>query len=86
MSEESVDTRIKGFLLERFPLARTRGLAENDQLLENGILDSLGVLDLVAYLEREFAIGIEDDDLQPDHFATVQSLTAFVAHKRGRSG
>ncbi len=82
MSEQSVTARIRGFLLARFPLARIRGLSEEERLLENGILDSLGVLDLVAYLENEFAIAIQDEDLLPEHFATLRCVTAFVEHKQ----
>ena len=82
MSDATVSTRIRGFLLERFPLARTRGLGDRDHLLENGILDSLGVLDVVAFLEEAYSITVLDDDLVPEHFQSVEQLTAFVQAKR----
>jgi acyl carrier protein len=74
--------RIRQFLLGRFPQARSMKIADDDHLLEKGIIDSLGVLDVVAYLEQEFSITVGDDDLTPDHFSSVASLVAFVLAKR----
>jgi acyl carrier protein len=82
MTPSAVTSRIKGFLVQHFPSARRQPLAEDDHLLANGILDSLGVLDLVSYLEREFAITVADEDLVPEHFETLRRLTAFVQGKR----
>jgi acyl carrier protein len=74
--------RIKAFLVAHFPTAGSRTLTGATSLLENGILDSLGILDLVAYLEREFLITIADEDLLPEHFETLDRLTVFVEAKR----
>ena len=82
MSHTTVSARIRDFLLQRFPAARTRGLGDRDHLLENGILDSLGVLDVVAFLEEAYGISVLDDDLVPEHFQSVEKLTAFVQAKR----
>lgn len=81
-SAASTATRIKAFLVEHFPTARSQSLAGGESLLENGVLDSLGILDLVAYLEREFHITVADDDLLPEHFETLDRLTAFVEQKQ----
>lgn len=78
MQAHLVTDRIRAFLVEHFPSARTHPLGEGDHLLANGILDSLGVLDLVGYLEREFGITVADEDLVPEHFETLGRLTAFV--------
>lgn len=75
--------RIRAFIVEHFPSARNRTLHGDERLLANGILDSLGVLDLVAFLEDEFGISVADDDLVPEHFESLRSLAAFVAHKSG---
>lgn len=83
MSPQPITARIKTYLIERFPSARDHVLGDDDHLLANGILDSLGVLDLVGYLEQEFGITVSDDDLLPEHFETLRRLTAFVADKQG---
>ncbi len=82
MTADSVASRIRTFLVERFPSARARPIGDDDQLLANGILDSLGVLDVVAFLEQEFAITIVDDDLLPENFETLRRLTSFVAERQ----
>ncbi len=76
-----VIARIRGFIVEHFPSARNRMLHDEDHLLANGILDSLGILDLVAFLEDEFHVSVTDDDLVPEHFASLRAVAAFVAQK-----
>ena len=83
MTDPSVATRIKTFLVEHFPSARKHPLGDNDPLLANGILDSLGILDLVGYLEQEFGITVADEDLVPEHFETLGRLTSFVRERQG---
>lgn len=82
MSDPSVTDRIRSFLVEHFPSARKQTLGVDDHLLANGILDSLGVLDLVGYLEQEFAITVADEDLTPEHFETLRRLTSFVEDRQ----
>ena len=73
--------RIVAFILENFPLARKRPLAGDDNILESGIVDSLGILDLVSFLEQEFVIVVADDELIPENFQSVARLTRFVEQK-----
>ena len=82
MAPQPITARIKAYLIEHFPSARDHALGDDDHLLANGILDSLGVLDLVGYLEQEFGITVSDDDLLPEHFETLRRLTAFVEDKQ----
>lgn len=52
-------------------------------LLERGVIDSTGVLDLVCFLEREFAIEIRDEELVPDNLDSIDAMVDFVARKQG---
>jgi acyl carrier protein len=72
---------IRKFIYEKFPLAKSKKLQDSSQLLEEGILDSLGVLELVNYLQDEVGIPIEDEELVPEHFASIDAIAAFVASK-----
>jgi len=81
----SVEQRIHGFLLEKFPLARKARVGKDTALLEKGILDSLGILDVVSFLETEFSIVISDEELVPENFQTLGTLSAFVLKKNGKS-
>jgi len=84
MSDISIQPTIRSFILEKFPPARKRVLNDDVPLLESGIIDSLGVLDVVGFLERTFAIKIEDEELIPENFGSIQRLTSFVQQKRAR--
>jgi acyl carrier protein len=81
LSMQVINEQVKDFIIKHFPLARNRNLHNDDPLLENGILDSLGVLDLVTYLEKEFGISISDEDLVPENFQTIGHIAAFVQGK-----
>jgi acyl carrier protein len=53
-------------------------LADDTSLLETGILDSLGLLKLVVFLEERFGIAMGDTDLLPENFASVTAICAYV--------
>jgi acyl carrier protein len=72
---------LRKFLLERFPLARRRNISDEEDLLEKGIIDSLGVLEIVNFLQQEFSLVVEDDDLTPENFKSVVSIAAFVERR-----
>jgi acyl carrier protein len=86
MTGNRLNTQIREFILEKFPLARKQRLQDSDALLESGILDSLGVLDLVSFVEREFSIGVADDELVPENFQTIDRIVAFVGSKSSSRG
>jgi len=79
----SIEQRIHDFLLEKFPLARNAGIDKNTALLEKGILDSLGILDVVGFLETEFSMIVSDDELVPENFQSLSALSVFVLKKNG---
>lgn len=81
----SIEQRIHAFLLEKFPLARKAGVGRDTALLEKGILDSLGILDVVSFLESEFSMVISDDELLPENFQSLGTLSTFVMKKTGKS-
>jgi len=74
--------RIRRFVLKHFPLARKRSSIEDDsQLLNSGIIDSLGILDLVSFIEEEFKITIDDEDLLAENFESIASMATFIERK-----
>jgi acyl carrier protein len=78
---DNVTQQIRDFILGHFPAARQSPPGDADPLLESGIVDSLGILELVNFLTETFAISISDEDLQPDNFNSIRSLVAFVERK-----
>ena len=62
------------------------GIALNDttSFLDEGIIDSTGVMELVAFVESTFGVTIEDEEIIPDNFDSIAKLTNFIASKSGR--
>ena len=55
----------------------------DDSLLDSGLLDSIGIFELVTFLEQTFGIKIADEAIVPEHFETVALVASFVDQTRG---
>jgi acyl carrier protein len=80
---QAIEDSIIRFILANFPRARQKELDSSMLLLENGVVDSIGVLELVGFLETEFGIVVADEDLIADNFRSVAKIGAFVQAKQG---
>ena len=58
-----------------------RTVGDNDSFLENELIDSTGVLELVAFIEEKFGIRVEDEELIPDNLDSVNRLTTYIQSK-----
>jgi acyl carrier protein len=74
--------RIREFVLEEGAWHRGRAELTDDVPLLSGVLDSIAIVDLVALLEAEFGIVVENDDLDPENFSSIRAIVAFVDRKR----
>jgi acyl carrier protein len=72
---------VRSFVLKTFPLARKQHIADSDYLLESGMLDSQGMLEVVTFIEKEFAIGVDDEDLVSENFHSIDRIVAFIRNK-----
>lgn len=76
---------IKEFILDSYLFGDdSRMPGDTDSLLETGVLDSTGVLELIEFLEMEFGITVEDNETVPENLGSIAGITRFVAAKRGR--
>lgn len=74
--------QIRSFIFENFLFdADESSLGNDDSFLEQGIIDSTGVLELVEWLEETFAIKVQDEELVPENLDSVSKLAAFIAKK-----
>ena len=75
----SIEQQIKDFVVSNFLYGQDGGsLAHDQSFLENGIIDSTGVLELVAFLEQTFSISVADRELLPENLDSVQNASNFV--------
>ncbi len=57
--------------------------ADNASFLQEGIIDSLGVMELVAFVQQSFGVNVEQHEIKPENFDSVMRLAAFVRRKQG---
>lgn len=62
-----------------------RQIGDDDDMIVSGIIDSLGIMHLVGFLENSFGIRIRDEDLLPENFTSVTTIASFIARNRQNS-
>jgi acyl carrier protein len=78
MKEKIRDFITKNFLFD----SSDSGLADSDSFLGKGIIDSTGMLELVAFLEESFGVRVEDEELVPENLDSVDRLADFITRKK----
>jgi acyl carrier protein len=78
---DDLKNKIKTFIIENFLFGNANGLNDDTSFLEEGIIDSTGVLELVTFLEETFAITVEDEELIPENLDSISNVTVFVEKK-----
>ena len=76
--------KVRGFILENFLFGDTSvNLEDGDSLLEMGIIDSTGVMEIIQYLEDEFGVTVDDVEMVPENLDSMNNIATFVAGKLG---
>jgi acyl carrier protein len=73
--------KIRSFIIDNFLFGDDRGLKDDSSFLDEGIIDSTGIMQLVAFLGEEFSIVIDDDELVPENLDSINKVTAFIEKK-----
>jgi acyl carrier protein len=81
MLDNSPRPTVRAFIVENLFLGDDTTIRDGDSLLEAGALDSTGVMELVEFLETHFSIKIDNDEISPDNFDTVDRIVAFIERK-----
>lgn len=74
--------KIRSFIVDNFLFGDAEGLENEASLLAAGVIDSTGFMELVTYLEDEFGIHVEDQDIVPENLDAISSIAAFTERKR----
>ena len=81
MQLSDIERDVRSFVTNDFLFGQSCDLKPGDSLLDKGVIDSTGVLELVAFLESQYAITVEDDDVIPDNLDSIESIVQFVSKK-----
>ncbi|MBA2474502.1 MAG: acyl carrier protein [Actinobacteria bacterium] len=80
----TVERDLRRFLAKNFPLGRNAdSLGSGDSLLEAGVIDSTGVLELVGHLEDSYGIEVADEELVPENLDSIEHVVRYVETKLG---
>lgn len=78
----AIENDVREFVTDSFLFGRTNvSLDGDDSLLEEGLIDSTGVLELVMFIEDKFDVTVEDEDLVPDNLDSINRLISFIETK-----
>jgi acyl carrier protein len=77
----TIAEEIRRFITTNFYVADPAKLADDASFLDQGIIDSTGVLEVVTFLEDKFGIVVGDDEMLPENLDSLRNLTAFVERK-----
>jgi len=86
--EAAMDNReiVRQFVLQTLVLDGGRSeVGTDDLLVEEGIIDSMGILTMLTFLEERFGMSVDGDELTPDNFQSIQAIAALVERKTGRA-
>jgi acyl carrier protein len=81
MHTTDIESEVRSFVITNFLFGQPLDLQPDDSLLDKGVIDSTGVLELVAFLGQRFSIDIEDEDLIPQNLDSIRNIATFVEGK-----
>ena len=79
--------KLRGFIRDNFLVfSDVKDLGDADSFIDNGVIDSTGVLELLEFIEESFTIKVNDEEIIPDNLDSIDSLTSFIEGKLADAG
>jgi acyl carrier protein len=77
-----ITAQVREYITNNFYVSDASQLTDETSFLDHGIVDSTGVLEVIGFLEKQFDIRVEDDEMLPDNLDSIRKIAAFVLRKR----
>ena len=77
----ALNQQIRDFVTSNFYVADPKSLDDRTSLLDQGIIDSTGVLEVIMFIESTFGVTVEDGEMLPENLDSIERIAAFVARK-----
>jgi len=81
MERAAIANTLRRFIKENYLLSRDFSFTDDDSFLEQSIIDSIGILQLVTFLQDTYGITVRDDELLPENLDSVNAVTAYLCRK-----
>ena len=80
---EEIRQKIRKYIMDSFLFtARENALDNDNSFLESGIIDSTGILEIISYIEEEFGIKVEDEEIVPANLDSINLISGYITRKR----
>lgn len=79
----NIKDQIRTFVISNFYVAEPSSLEDSASLLDKGVIDSTGVLEVIFFIEETYGIKVEDSEMLPDNLDSIERIADFVARKNG---
>lgn len=78
-----IEEKIRNYILENYLFTDDQSsLGSDDSFIERGVLDSTGILEVISFLEDEFNIRVEDEEMIPENLGSVNSIVSYIGRKQ----
>ena len=78
----TIETEVRTFLTENFPLSAGFEYAASDSLIGVGAIDSTGVLELIEFIEERYEFQVPDEEVLPENLDSIENIVRYVGTKR----
>ncbi|CDZ45253.1 acyl carrier protein [Neorhizobium galegae] len=78
---EAFENSVREFIAENFLFRADAEVSNNQSLLESGVIDSTGVLELIAFLEQTYGITVADEEIVPENLDSIDNMTSYLTTK-----
>ena len=84
VTKEEIIISVKKFIIDNFMFgSESEMVANKDSFMENGIIDSTGILELIDFAEETYGISIDDNELIPENLDSLDNISRFLVLKKG---
>ncbi len=80
----STKDKVRNYILENYLFTNdASALSDGDSFLDKGIIDSTGILEVIYFLEEEFGVSVDDEEMIPENLDSVDNIVVFIGKKQG---
>ena len=77
-----IQEQVRQFVTDNFYVANPVALGNAESLLDSGVMDSTGVLELIAFIEETYGITVEDSEMLPENLDSIDHVAEFIRRKK----
>jgi acyl carrier protein len=82
----SISEQVREYIKDNFLYGSADEIGDKDSLLDAGVIDSTGAMELVSFIETKFSVAVSDSDLVPENLDSIAAITEFITRKLAEKG